>query len=218
MQQSVIELSTMSSWEEVKQVYWVHFYRFLFFFFLAYHTCSDKTYSRLAENKVLSSSGSHGSQDGIHDGRPKSVGSGSSSSSSSSSGRGSLSTVGYLCEPKRRVVSGGPAGYVAPPGALEEDDLDHESGSQNLLCEFRNIFLTYSCCLWFIAKKIRWYHPGTCSDSVLLIGLEQLHWACWALCFGPKDTHIVLLCSNEVKGQKPMIFFKASKDIGFVSL
>ncbi|TMS19716.1 Pleckstrin homology domain-containing family G member 4B [Larimichthys crocea] len=87
------------------------------------------------ENKVLSSSGSHGSQDGIHDGRPKSVGSGSSSSSSSSSGRGSLSTVGYLCEPKRRVVSGGPAGYVAPPGALEEDDLDHESGSQNLLLD-----------------------------------------------------------------------------------
>ncbi|KAM9361869.1 LOW QUALITY PROTEIN: quattro [Symphorus nematophorus] len=87
------------------------------------------------ENKVLSSAGSHGSQDGLAVRRPKSVGSGSSSSSSSSSGRGSLSPVGYLCGPKRRVVSGGPGGYVLPPGALEEDDLDHESGSQNLLLD-----------------------------------------------------------------------------------
>ncbi|XP_036958147.1 quattro isoform X2 [Acanthopagrus latus] len=87
------------------------------------------------ESKVLSSATSHGSQDGIPGGRPKSVGSGSSASSSSSSGRGSLSPVGYMCGPKRRVVSGGLGGYVSPPGALEEDDLDHESGSQNLLLD-----------------------------------------------------------------------------------
>lgn len=79
--------------------------------------------------------GSRGSQDGLAGGRPKSVGSGSSSSSSSSSGRGSLSPVGYLCGPKRRVVSGGLGGYISPPGALEEDDLDHGGGCQNLLCE-----------------------------------------------------------------------------------
>lgn len=99
---------------------------------------SNETYSHLvsAEYKVLSAVGSCGSQNGLHGGRPKSVGSGSSSSSSSSSGRGSLSPVGYLCGPKRKVVSGGLGGYVSPPGALEEDDLDHESGSQNLLCEF----------------------------------------------------------------------------------
>ncbi|XP_045932418.1 quattro isoform X2 [Micropterus dolomieu] len=87
------------------------------------------------EYKVLSAVGSCGSQNGLHGGRPKSVGSGSSSSSSSSSGRGSLSPVGYLCGPKRKVVSGGLGGYVSPPGALEEDDLDHESGSQNLLLD-----------------------------------------------------------------------------------
>ncbi|XP_076610515.1 quattro isoform X1 [Chaetodon auriga] len=87
------------------------------------------------ENKMLSSAGSHGLQDALHGGRPKSLGSGSSSSSSSSSGRGSLSPVGYLCGPKRRVALGGIGGYVSPPGALEEDDLDHESGSQNLLLD-----------------------------------------------------------------------------------
>ena len=85
---------------------------------------------------MLSSVGSCGSQEGLPGGRPKSVGSGSSSSSSSSSGRGSLSPVRYLCGPKRRVVAGGLGGYVSPPGALEEDDLDHESGSHILLCEF----------------------------------------------------------------------------------
>ncbi|XP_033483393.2 quattro [Epinephelus lanceolatus] len=87
------------------------------------------------ENRVLSSVGSCGSQDGLPGGRPKSLGSGSSSSSSSSSGRGSLSPVGYLCGPKRRGVAGGLGGYVSPPGALEEDDLDHESGSHNLLLD-----------------------------------------------------------------------------------
>ncbi|XP_044205807.1 quattro [Thunnus albacares] len=87
------------------------------------------------ENKVLSSVGSCGSQDGLPGARPKSVASGSTSSSSSSSGRGSLSHVGYLCGPKRRVVAGGLEGYISPPGVLEEDDLDHESGSQNLLLD-----------------------------------------------------------------------------------
>lgn len=87
------------------------------------------------ENKVLSSVGSCGSQHGLPGGRPKSLDSGSSSSSSSSSGRGSLSPVGYMCGPKRRVVAGGLGGYVSPPGALEEDDLDHEGGCQNLLLD-----------------------------------------------------------------------------------
>ncbi|XP_074532181.1 quattro [Halichoeres trimaculatus] len=87
------------------------------------------------ENKTQSPAGSCGPQDGLPGGRPKSLGSGSSSSSSSSSGRGSLSPVGYLCGPKRRVVSGGVGGYASPPGVLEEDDLDHESGSHNLLLD-----------------------------------------------------------------------------------
>ncbi|KAF7656820.1 hypothetical protein LDENG_00036000 [Lucifuga dentata] len=92
------------------------------------------------ESKVFSSVGLHGSQDELPGRRPKSVGSGSSSSSSgshssSSSGRGSLSSVGYLCGPKRRVSVGGLGGYVAPPGVLEEVDLDHESGTHNLLLD-----------------------------------------------------------------------------------
>lgn len=87
--------------------------------------------------KVLSSVGSSlGSQDGLPGGRPTSVGSGSSFSSSSSSGRGSLSPVGYMCGPKRRVASGGLGGYISSPGALEEDDLDQGAGSHNLICEF----------------------------------------------------------------------------------
>lgn len=89
-----------------------------------------------ADNKLLSSAGSsRGVEDGLPGGRPKSLGSGSSSSSSSSSGIGSLSPVGYLCRPKRRVASGGIGGYVSPPGALEEDDLDQGSVVHNLLCE-----------------------------------------------------------------------------------
>lgn len=88
-----------------------------------------------ADNRVLPSVGSHGSQDVLPGGRPKSVGSGSTSSSSSSSGRGSLSPVGYMCGPKRRAASGGLVGYISPPGGLEEDDLDHGGGGQNLLCE-----------------------------------------------------------------------------------
>ncbi|XP_071349511.1 quattro isoform X2 [Trachinotus anak] len=88
-----------------------------------------------AENKVLSSVGSCGAQDGLPGGRPKSVGSGSTSSSSASSGGGPLSPVGYGCGPKRRVVMGVLAGYVSSPGALEEDDLDHESGNQNLILD-----------------------------------------------------------------------------------
>ncbi|XP_075995050.1 quattro [Genypterus blacodes] len=89
------------------------------------------------EGKVFSS---RGSQDELLGRRPNSMGSGSSSSSSgshssSSSGRGSLSSAGYLCGPKRRASTGGLGGYVAPPGVLEEDDLDHESGSHHLLLD-----------------------------------------------------------------------------------
>lgn len=87
------------------------------------------------ENKVLSSVGSCGSHAELLGGRPKSLGSGSTSSSSSSSGRGSLSPVGYLCGPKRRVSAGVLGGYVSTSGALEEDDMDHEGGSQNLLLD-----------------------------------------------------------------------------------
>uniref|UniRef100_A0A674E662 Quattro n=1 Tax=Salmo trutta TaxID=8032 RepID=A0A674E662_SALTR len=75
--------------------------------------------------------------------RPNSFGSGSclstsGSHSSSSSGRGSLSspTEGYLCGPKLRRVAGGQGGYSERPGVLEEDDMDQESGSQNLLSEW----------------------------------------------------------------------------------
>lgn len=88
-----------------------------------------------AENKVLSSVQSHGVQDRLAGRRPKSVGSRSSSSSSSSSGRGSMSPVGYLCGPEQRAVARDFGGHISSPGALEEDDLDHESGSQNLLCK-----------------------------------------------------------------------------------
>uniref|UniRef100_A0A096M8U4 Quattro n=1 Tax=Poecilia formosa TaxID=48698 RepID=A0A096M8U4_POEFO len=88
------------------------------------------------ENKALSSLGSSASQGGLLEGRPKSVGSGSSSSSSSSSGRGSMPPIGFVGGgPKRRVVSGGLVGYVSPPGSLEEDEMDRESGNQNLLLD-----------------------------------------------------------------------------------
>ncbi|XP_030586304.1 quattro [Archocentrus centrarchus] len=87
------------------------------------------------ENRGLFSVGSCVSQDELPGVRPKSAGSRSSSSSSSSSGRGSLSPVGYLCGPKQRVTAGGLGGYASPPGGLEEDDLDHESESQNLLLD-----------------------------------------------------------------------------------
>ncbi|XP_060926172.1 quattro [Limanda limanda] len=84
-----------------------------------------------AENKALSSEGSCVAKDG----RPKSAGSGTSSSSSSFSGGSSMSPMGYRCRPKGRSMDGVPAGYVSPPGALEEDDLDHDSGSQTLLMD-----------------------------------------------------------------------------------
>ncbi|KAF6733150.1 Puratrophin-1 [Oryzias melastigma] len=83
-----------------------------------------------SQNKVLLPCGSKVQPSGA---RPKSIGSGSSSASSSSSGRGSLSPEGYVRLPKRRVVSDG--GYASPPGSLEEDDLDQESGSHNLLLD-----------------------------------------------------------------------------------
>ncbi|KAM6980671.1 quattro [Aplochiton taeniatus] len=91
------------------------------------------------ECKAVSSPGSSGLQGGFPLARPNSVGEGSGSSSSgsnssSSSGRGSLSPVGYLCGPTRRG-SKGHGGYAAPPGVMEEDDLDHESGSHHLLMD-----------------------------------------------------------------------------------
>ncbi|XP_040890117.1 uncharacterized protein KIAA1755-like [Toxotes jaculatrix] len=85
-----------------------------------------------AENRVLSSVRSGGSQDGLPGGRPKSLGSGSSSSSS---GVGSLSPVGCRGGPKTRADVEMLAGYVSSSGVLEEEDLDHESGSQNLLLD-----------------------------------------------------------------------------------
>ncbi|CAK6958201.1 uncharacterized protein LOC128355238 [Scomber scombrus] len=96
---------------------------------------SDAAINDRAVNYVLMGRGEQILPDRLPGARPKSVGSGSTSSSSSSSGRGSLSHVGYLCGPKRKVVAGGLEGYVSPPGVLEEDDLDHESGSQNLLLD-----------------------------------------------------------------------------------
>ncbi|KAM6927948.1 quattro [Xenentodon cancila] len=87
------------------------------------------------ENKVLSSVRPCRAQGELQGKRPNSVGSGSSSSSSSSSGRDSLSPVGYVCGPKLKLVSGSLGGYVSPPGAVEEDDLDQESGGQNLLLD-----------------------------------------------------------------------------------
>lgn len=101
-----------------------------------------------ADNRFLPCEVSQASQDGLL-GRPKSVGSGSMSSSSSSSGRGSLSAVGYMCEPTRRATSRDLVGYMAPPGGLEEDDLDQGGGSQNLLreCAFTVNMLTNKSCV-----------------------------------------------------------------------
>ncbi|KAM9860037.1 quattro [Aulostomus maculatus] len=87
------------------------------------------------ENRILSSVGSCGSKEGLPGARPKSTGSRSPSSSSCSSGRGSLSPVGYLGGIKTSVVASGLEGYVSPSGVLEEYDVDHESGSQNLVLD-----------------------------------------------------------------------------------
>ncbi|KAM9759771.1 quattro isoform 1-T1 [Menidia menidia] len=86
------------------------------------------------DNKVLHCVGSSVSPGEAPGSRPKSVGSGSNSSSSSS-GRGSLSPVEFMPGQKQRVVSGGLGSFASPPGALEEDDLDHDSGSQTLLLD-----------------------------------------------------------------------------------
>lgn len=107
-----------------------------------------------ADNRFLPCEASQAPQDGLPC-RPKSVGSGSTSSSSSSSGRGSLSPVGYMCGPKRRATSGDLVGYMAPPGGLEEDDLDHGGGSQNLLRE---------CALWSTCWQTK-----RCSDTTFLL-------------------------------------------------
>ncbi|XP_071192706.1 puratrophin-1-like isoform X2 [Salvelinus alpinus] len=94
------------------------------------------------ESKALASSGTSGLQGRFPVLRPNSFGSGScfstsGSHSSSSSGRGSLAspTGGYLCGPKLRGVAGGQGGYSERPGVLEENDMDQESGSQNLLMD-----------------------------------------------------------------------------------
>ncbi|XP_067099159.1 quattro [Osmerus mordax] len=91
------------------------------------------------ESKALVSSGAAGLQGGFPVQRPDSIGSRSSTSSSgsqssSSSGRGSLPSTGYPCGPEQRGMAGH-GGYWVPAGVLEEDDLDHESGSQNLLMD-----------------------------------------------------------------------------------
>ena len=97
----------------------------------------------LPESKALASSGTSGLQGGFPVRRPNSFGSGSclstsGSHSSSSSGRGSLSspTGVYLCGPKLRGVARGQGRYSEHPGVLDEDDMDQESGSQNLLSEW----------------------------------------------------------------------------------
>ncbi|KAJ7999638.1 hypothetical protein DPEC_G00196490 [Dallia pectoralis] len=86
------------------------------------------------ESKVPGASGTSGPPRGFPVIRPNSVGSGSGSSSSgshSSSGRGPLSPLawGYQCGPKQTGAAGGQGHLVV----LEEDDLDQERGSQNLL-------------------------------------------------------------------------------------
>lgn len=108
-----------------------------------------------ADIKLLCCAGSsHGLEDGLPGGRPKSLGSGSSSSSSSSSGIGSLSPVGYLCGPKNKAGSGGGGGYVSSPGALEEDDLDQGGVVHNLLCEFAPKSLKTTFCFTSIQALI----------------------------------------------------------------
>ncbi|KAK6320966.1 hypothetical protein J4Q44_G00079420, partial [Coregonus suidteri] len=94
------------------------------------------------ESKAFAPSGTSGSLGGFPVLQPNSFGSGSclstsGSHSSSSSGRGSLSSpvAGYLCGPKLRGAAGGHGGYSERPGVLEEDDMDQESGSQNLLMD-----------------------------------------------------------------------------------
>uniref|UniRef100_A0A3Q2YVQ1 Quattro n=1 Tax=Hippocampus comes TaxID=109280 RepID=A0A3Q2YVQ1_HIPCM len=56
------------------------------------------------------------------------------SSSSSSSGLGSVSLTAYFGGPQQKALISGFEGHVSPAGVLEEDDLDPESGSHNLLC------------------------------------------------------------------------------------
>ncbi|XP_077430440.1 quattro [Vanacampus margaritifer] len=87
------------------------------------------------ENKVLPYVGPYGPHNGLPGARPKSAGSRSTSSSSSSSGLGSLSPTTYFCGPKRKVLISGFEGYIPPAGVLEEDDVDPESGSHNLLLD-----------------------------------------------------------------------------------
>ncbi|XP_037107684.1 uncharacterized protein LOC119123025 isoform X1 [Syngnathus acus] len=87
------------------------------------------------ENKMLAHGGAYGPHNGLTGARPKSAASRSTSSSSSSSGRGSLSPATYFCGPKRKMLISGLEEYVSPAGVLEEDDVDRESGSHNLLLD-----------------------------------------------------------------------------------
>ncbi|XP_077386590.1 quattro isoform X2 [Festucalex cinctus] len=50
-------------------------------------------------------------------------------------GLGSLSPTAYYCGPKRKGLISGFEGYASPAGVLEEDDVDPESGSHNLLLD-----------------------------------------------------------------------------------
>uniref|UniRef100_A0A4W5NZX9 Quattro n=1 Tax=Hucho hucho TaxID=62062 RepID=A0A4W5NZX9_9TELE len=104
---------------------------------------SDAAINDRAVNCALASSGTSGLLGGFPVLRPNSFGSGSclstsGSHSSSSSGRGSLSspTGGYLCGPKLTGAAGGQGGYSERLGVLDEDDMDQERGSQNLLSEW----------------------------------------------------------------------------------
>ncbi|XP_061544589.1 quattro isoform X1 [Phycodurus eques] len=87
------------------------------------------------ESKVLLNVAPYGPHNGLPGARPKSAGSRSTSSSSSSSGLGSLSPTAYFCGPKQKEITSGFEGYVSPAGVLEEDDMDRESGSHNLLLD-----------------------------------------------------------------------------------
>ncbi|XP_019736353.1 quattro isoform X2 [Hippocampus comes] len=87
------------------------------------------------ENKVLTHVGSYGPHNGHPGAQTKSAGSRRTSSSSSSSGLGSVSLTAYFGGPQQKALISGFEGHVSPAGVLEEDDLDPESGSHNLLLD-----------------------------------------------------------------------------------
>ncbi|XP_061689279.1 quattro [Syngnathoides biaculeatus] len=87
------------------------------------------------ESKVFPYVAPNGPHNGLPEARPKSAGSRSTSSSSSSSGLGSLPPTVYSSGPKRKELTSAFEGYISPVGVLEEDDMDRESGSHNLLLD-----------------------------------------------------------------------------------